>query len=102
MRGTSLRLADRQAPANYNASNTLCSGYSRYRASTLVDLQPPARMIAAVSKPARSNSCAAPTLSEWLESATTSSGAKPVAITAYLTMSLTFVASSDRSMALPR
>lgn len=84
------------------ASHTLCSAYSRYRASTLVDLHPPARMMAAVSNPARSNSCAAPTLSEWLENAATSSAGKPAAKIASLTMSFTFVVSSDRLMALPR
>jgi hypothetical protein len=59
-------------------------------------------MMAAVSKPARSNFCAAPTLSEWLENAATSSGGRPAAETASLTMSFTFVGSSDRLIALPR
>jgi hypothetical protein len=56
-------------------------------------------MMAAVSKPARSNFCAAPTLSEWLENAAKSSGCRPAAETASLTMSFTFV---GLLIALPR
>lgn len=56
---------------------TVILAFSMYRATVVIDRQPPTRMISSTERPSIASDCAAPTLSECPEICATISGAKP-------------------------
>ncbi len=99
LRGFCLAFRKRREPGF--PPHTLRSAVSGDRDSLLMDLQPPARMTAAVSNPMQSRSWAAPTRRECPLKPSVATGSSPERVAAALIKRLTVVVLRPRSSALP-